>query len=187
MRSILPLLAFGLAVTVPAAAAEVVPVAAFRAVQLEGGGRVVIRPGAAQRVTIVNGSSRFTTITVKPRGKLSIEACNRACPRHYELDIVVETPRVPDLAIDGGGSIRAIPGFAAQNRITAAVHGGGVIDVQAVPANDVTAAVVGGGIISARPRNLLTAAVSGGGTIRYSGNPKVTSAINGGGAVRPIR
>jgi hypothetical protein len=186
MRSLLPLFAMAFVASAPVLAAEVVPVPNFRAVELRGGGEVQLRPGPVQRVTIVEGSSQFTTMRVDRQGKLRIDACNNNCPHQYRLRILIEGPAMPPtLAVSGGGSMTAAPGFAEARELTLAVSGGGVIDTRAALSKVVTAAVNGGGQISARPHDVLTAAVNGGGEIRYLGNPAVTSAIQGGGIVRP--
>jgi len=185
MRSIVPLFAFAVAASVPALAAEYVQVPSFRSVELRGGGDVTLRPGPAQRVTILEGSAQVSRIYVARAGQLRIDMCNNRCPRQYRLRVEIQSPRAPDVAIAGGGTIRALGGFPGQGRLAAAVHGGGAIDLRAVDASDVTAAVNGGGDISVRPRTRLTAAVNGGGEIRYLGNPAVTMAVHGGGAVRP--
>src|SRR5438270_6174746 len=105
MRSIMPLFAVALAVSAPAVATELVPVPPFRSVELRGGGDVVVVPGSVQRVTIVDGSARFTRIRVERDGKLKIDACNEQCPHFYRLRLEIESPRVPDLAVTGGGAI----------------------------------------------------------------------------------
>ena len=184
MRSTLPLFALALAVSAPALAAEVVPVPPFRSVDLRGGGDIALVPGPVQRVTILSGSSRFTHVYTHGDGQLRIDACNDQCPSRYNLQIRIESPRAPDVAIFGGGSIVAASGFAPQGQLSAAVYGGGRIDVRAIEANSVSAAVNGGGKIFVRPRATLSAAVRGGGDIRYSGNPRVSMAVSGGGDVR---
>jgi hypothetical protein len=184
MRSILPLFLLSFAASAPGLAAENVPVPSFRAIELRGGGEVQISRGATQRVTIVEGSSQFTRLQVGRDGKLRIDACTASCPNHYRLRIQIESPRVPDVAISGGGMIRAA-GFVAQPGVATAVSGGGTIDLRGVDAGDVVAAVHGGGRIFVRPRRTLSAAVAGGGEVRFWGNPQVTSVIDGGGSVRP--
>lgn len=185
VRSILPLFAFALVASVPAVGAELVPVPQFDSVELRGGGDVTIVPGPAQRVTIVEGSSRFTRVYVDRRGSLKIDACNEQCPHFYRLRIAIETQRVPDLAVSGGGDIAVVPGFAAQRQLSAAVNGGGKVDARAVEAADVSAAVNGGGALLVRAASRLSGAVSGGGVVRYWGRPEVTTAIQGGGSVQP--
>jgi hypothetical protein len=182
MRSILPLFAFAFAST-SVMAAEVVPVSPFQSLELRGGGEVQLRRGSVQRVTIVNGSSQFTTVRVLNDGKLRIDACNARCPQHYDLRIVVESPSVPVLAIQGGGTIDAVPGFPQQRELTLAVNGGGKIDTRSVAVDAVTAAVNGGGEIKVGARRELTAAISGGGMVRYWGDPAVTTVVDGGGTV----
>lgn len=185
MRSILPLFAAVLAVSVPAFADETVPVPQFHSAELRGGGAVSVVPGPTQRVTIVEGSSQFTRIYVDPQGQLRIDTCNERCPREYHLRVVIQAPQVPGLAVKGGGQITTAAGFALQSSLAAAVNGGGRVDARSVDALRVSAAVNGGGELLVRPRASLAAAINGGGHIRYWGNPAISSAIRGGGAVSP--
>jgi len=187
MRSTLPLFALALASAAPVLATETVPVPGFRSVELRGGGDVTVVPGPAQRVTIIEGSSQFTRMRVDRTGKLKIDACNERCPHLYHLRIQIESPRVPDLGISGGGVINVRGGFRQQSQLSAAVNGGGKIDARALDAGNVSAAVNGGGELLVRARSDLSAAVNGGGLVRYWGNPRVSSAIHGGGAVAPGR
>lgn len=183
MRHAVPLLALGFAISAPVAAAELVPVPEFRSVQLRGGGEVTVRPGRAQRVTLVEGSARVTEVKVLPGGKLRIDACDGRCPDRYRLRVLIETPTMPDVAVDGGGAISAASGFRAESQLSAAISGGGSIDLRSVAADGVAAAINGGGEILVQPRRSLSAAINGGGSIRYWGDPSVTSIVNGGGAV----
>lgn len=175
--------AAGLAVAV-ASAQTTVPLAHFSSIELRGGGHVVLRHGGSQRVTILKGSTHFTRFETEEPGKLVIDACNSDCPWHYDLEIEITTPDIRGVAISGGGTIESAPGFPAQNSITAAVNGGGHIDLRSVTAQNGTAAVDGGGHIEMKTSGHLTAAVNGGGNIRYVGNPQVTTAIDGGGSVQ---
>ena len=188
MRAVLPFIIATLILPMPAPAdaAENIPLPQFRSFELRGGGDITVVPGPVQRVTLLQGSSRITRFRMRERGQLQIDVCDRQCPRNYRLEIRIESPHVPDIAIAVGGNIRATAGFARQSQLSAAIHGGGKIDVGAVEASDVSAAVNGGGLISVRPRSTLSAAVNGGGSIRYSGNPQVSSAIHGGGAVHRL-
>jgi hypothetical protein len=183
MPSTLPLFALALAISAPALAAETIPVPQFRAVQLRGGGIVDVVPGPVERVTIVEGSSQFTHMRVEQDGKLVIDTCSYNCPPVYRMRVVIQSPRVPDLAISGGGQINTAGGFRAQPQLSVAVNGGGRIDARSVDAMQVSAAVNGGGNILVRPRSTLSAAVNGGGHVGYLGNPTTSVAIHGGGAV----
>jgi len=185
MRSTIALLAAAFVVSVPAFADEAVPVPQFNSAELRGGGQVTVVPGPAQRVTIVEGSSRYTHIYVERDGQLRIDTCNEQCPREYHLRVVIQSPQVPALAVKGGGQIVTAAGFAPQSELAAAVNGGGQVDARSVDALRVSAAVNGGGQLLVRARASLSAAVNGGGHIRYWGNPAVSSAIRGGGGVSP--
>jgi hypothetical protein len=184
MRSIAPIFAVALAISAPVLATEAVPVPAFHSVELRGGGDVLVVPGPVQRVTLIQGSTQFTRFRMRNDGQLQIDACNERCPRNYPLQIRIESPQAPNVAIAGGGTIRTGAGFAPQHQLSAVIKGGGTIDVRSVDATDVSAAVNGGGDIFVRARASLSAAVSGGGDIRYSGNPRVSMAVRGGGDVR---
>ena len=186
MRSIVPLFAAALAASAPVLATEVVPVPQFRSVELRGGGVVTIVPGPAERVMILEGTSQITRMRVEPDGKLEIDTCSsRACPNLYRLRVEIQSVRVPDLAVNGGGLISTTGGFRAQSELSAAVNGGGKIDARSIEATNVSAAVNGGGELMVRPRSVLSAAVNGGGRVRYWGTPTVSSAIRGGGSVGP--
>ncbi|MEI9989279.1 MAG: DUF2807 domain-containing protein [Rhizomicrobium sp.] len=171
---------------VPATAATVVPVAKFDQVHLRGGGHVVLRHGDVQRVTLLKGSTQFTTFTIRDGKELDIAACNADCPHHYELEIEIVTPDISAAAVDGGGAIDTAGAFPAQGNFAAAVHGGGAIDVHAISAGTVEAAVHGGGSVAVTATAMLTAAVHGGGEITYRGHPQVTQAVAGGGSVERV-
>lgn len=183
IRSTLPLFALALAISAPVLATELVPVPQFRSVELRGGGDVAIVPGPVERVTIIEGSSQFTRMYVENDGQLRIDACNERCPRNYQLRIQIQSPRVPNLAVSGGGTITTMGGYAPEGHLAVAVNGGGKIDARSVEASEVSAAVNGGGELLVRPRQSLAAAVNGGGNIRYWGHPSVSMAVRGGGNV----
>jgi hypothetical protein len=183
MRSTIPLFLFALAASAPAIAAEVVPLPYFDSVELRGGGKVMVVPGRAERVTLLEGSTQFTTFRIERGRELKIDACNERCPHHYDLVIRIESPRVPALAVTGGGLIATEPGFPPQADLAAAVRGGGRIDARTLDADQVAAAVDGGGDLLVRARSSLAASVRGGGDIRYWGNPAVASSTRGGGSI----
>jgi hypothetical protein len=185
VRSILPFFAIVLAISAPAFATEIVPLPHFDSVELRGGGHVTLVPGAIERVILISGSTRFTGVRVERGGQLIIDACKEECPSSYQLQVQVESPRVPDLGVSGGGEISVSNGFAPQRQLSAAVNGGGRIDTRALEASTVSAAVKGGGDLLVRARSMLAGAVKGGGHVRYWGSPQVTTAIQGGGSVQP--
>ena len=177
---LLPLALFAAA---PVLAAEAVAVPQFRSIELRGGGHVVVRPGPAQRVTILEGSRQFTGVRVNREGELELDACASRCPESYDLRVEIVTPAAPDAAVSGGGVIRFQPGFAPEAHLAVAVSGGGQIDARAVRVSNVSAAVNGGGRVLTGESANLSAAVNGGGEVRYAGNPHISSAVRGGGAV----
>ena len=176
-----------LASAAAAAAAAPLPLAKFEAVELNGGGKVLLRHGPVQRVTLLSGDTEISDLRVdhrnNRRGKLVIDACDDRCPRNYRLEMLVESPDVDTLAVRGGGAIVADGPHGARRDMTVAVSGGGQIDLRRVPAADVTAAVSGGGALLVNATRNLTAAVRGGGSIRYWGDPEVTQIVSGGGRV----
>lgn len=184
MRSVLPMFALVLAVSTPALAdSEIIPLPRFDAIELRSGGDLEVVRGPVQRVVLLSGSTQFTSFRMKPGAKLEIDACNAQCPHNYPLHIRVESPTVPILAVEAGGTITVRPGFAPQDRAVAAVSAGGTIDLRALQTESAVAAVHSGGDIYVRPRASLTAAVNSGGDIHYSGHPAVTQAVQDGGDV----
>lgn len=189
-----PVTAFTLAclLAAPASAAETVALPRFEGIELKGGGSVVVRQGAIQRVTLVEGSTGHSRVRVEPRGRnglarLVVDACTAQCPRDYRLRIEIVTPDLLAVAVNGGGRIDVAGGFSPRRHVSAAVNGGGQIDARALPARDVAAAVNGGGQLRVTATASLAAAVNGGGAIQYWGDPQVTSSIRGGGAVTKAR
>ena len=180
---------FTIAAPAPASAETVVPLAKFNSIELRGGGQVRLRYGPVQRVTVIRGSTEYSRIAVEAEGRrkpdrLVIEACDRNCPRNYELEIEVVTPDLQAVSVRGGGEIDAASAFPGPESLAVAVTGGGQIDVREVGAASVAAAVDGGGVILTRPGGSLAAAITGGGEIRYWGDPSVVISIEGGGHVR---
>lgn len=187
--SLKPFIAFAAFAAAGAApAAETADLPRFGAVELKGGGTVVVRRGAVQRVTLVEGSTGQTSLRVEPQGRsgagrLVIQACRARCPQDYRLRVEIVIPDVSAIAVDGGGRIDVAAGFSPRRHVAAAVNGGGEIDARALPARDVAAAVNGGGALRVTATGSLAASVNGGGAIVYWGDPQVASSIRGGGAV----
>ena len=170
----------------PSATQTPVSVGRFDSVDLRGGGRVTIRHGDTQRVTLLRGNTEMSRLSVDRDGKLEIRACVRSCS-NYRLEVEIVTPQLEAIAITGGGSIQTESGFAERRDLALAICSDGELDATAVPAVNVAASVHGGGAILTRARGTLAASINGGGTIRYRGDPAVTAAVNGGGTVRAIR
>lgn len=183
LRSLVPLFSTALAVSAPAISSEVVPLPHFNSIDLRGGGKVTVVPGPTQRVTILEGSSKVTRLEVDADGQLVIDSCNGKCPSSYRLSVQIQSPKVPNLGVNGGGRITTMNGFGTQRQLSAAVNGGGSIDARAVEAGNVSAAVNGGGELLVRAGAMLAGAVNGGGHVRYWGNPQVTVSLHGGGSV----
>src|SRR5690242_7264740 len=84
----------------PALAGTVVPVGPFNRIALNGGGEVILKHGATQRVTLIKGSTAHTSFTMRNDGELDIDACNVSCPHQYDLTIEIVTPNLRGAAID---------------------------------------------------------------------------------------
>ncbi|HEY6579159.1 MAG TPA: DUF2807 domain-containing protein [Rhizomicrobium sp.] len=175
--------ALALLAAAPSLAQQVVRVAPFDSIELEGGGHVIVKHGDVQQVRLIKGSTAFTRFVVDEPRKLRIQACNSDCPPHYNLEVEITTRGVDALGVSGGGAIDSTGGFPAPRKLSLAVQGGGTIDARAMDADRATAAVDGGGDIRVRADGKLTAAIDGGGNIQYWGNARVTQAIDGGGKV----
>jgi hypothetical protein len=168
---------------IPGAVAQTpISVGRFDEVELRGGGDIVIRHGAEQRVTMLSGDRALASFEVDGQGRLVIRPCRRSCEnQRFRAEIV--TPRLEAVAIRGGGTISAEGGFPAEDNVAVAIHGGGTIDARAVTGRRVAAAIVGGGHIRVSAERNLAASIIGGGAIEYVGEPRKSVSILGGGAV----
>ena len=172
-----------LSLAMPATADTVVSLDRFRQIALHGGGEISLKHGDVQRVTLIKGSTAHTTFRLSADGGLEIDACNITCPHQYELKIEIVSPDIRGASIDGGGEIRSDGAFPGQSSFSAAINGGGLIDVRAIRAASAEASVHGGGKILVSANASLAASVAGGGEIIYRGNPAVSQSIAGGGSV----
>jgi hypothetical protein len=141
-------------------------------------------------VTMVRGDrdvAGFDVVNNGQGGKLIISACRGFCMGSHHLEVEIETPSLDGATINGGGHILAEGAFPSQGAVSAVIHGGGVIDLKAVPAQSASAAIYGGGKILVAAQNSLSASVNGGGSIRYVGQPAVSTSIHGGGTIDTFR
>lgn len=182
MRNIMLLAAAASALAFPAVARTPIDVRAFDSLELRGGGEVILRHGAEQRVTVIRGDPNVAAIEVEADGDLVIRPCRRSC-RDQRLLVEVVTPRIEAVAITGGGSIQVEEGFPAHRSLALAVTGGGSLDARRLSATDVATSVSGGGRIRTSPGRTLAASIRGGGSVLYSGDPHRTVVIDGGGSV----
>ena len=183
MRSLLVPAALVLLSSAPAFAATELSLPPFSAIETHGGGHVVLRHGATQRVTVIKGDLKISQVAVKD-GKLMVDPCPTSCwLRSQELEVEVVAPRIEALAAHGGGSIQAQGPFPSQPNLAVAAHGGGSIDARAIAAETVAASVHGGGSIRVNAVATLAAEAHGGGSITYTGNPHVASSTHGGGSI----
>ena len=181
------LVAFALFCAAPAVAqaAETINVGHFDGIDINGGGQVTLRHGATQSIVLRQGSTQYTSFRISDGHTLRIDACNGTCPHHYDLEIEITVPDIRALSINGGGSITA-SSFPGKDKITAAVNGGGEIDLTGMPVANATVAVNGGGLIKLVATSHMTAAVEGGGEIAYGGHPQVTQVVQGGGSIERL-
>ncbi|HEX2590554.1 MAG TPA: DUF2807 domain-containing protein [Rhizomicrobium sp.] len=174
-----------LAVAAPAFAGSELPLAPFHALDLHGGGNVVIRHGSIQRVTLLAGNTQNSALTVKD-GKLEIVGCTSwwSCPWGYELKVEIVTPGLDNIEVHGGGDLKSSGAFPGQDRLVVSVHGGGDVDLRSMPADNVSADVHGGGDLATTAVKSLSGAVYGGGDLTYYGDPaKLNVATHGGGDI----
>jgi hypothetical protein len=187
IRDTLPALAIALgaclAIPGPVAAQTVFPLDHFSSITVRSGGKVVLRHGPVQRVTVLKGGTQCAGIRVAKDGRLVIDKYRGDCPP-YDLEIEVITPSVDEIMVMDGGTIQTRGEFPSQPELGVAVGEGGTIDVRSMTADVVTAAVKSGGRIFTRPQDVLLANVADGGLIRYWGHPRVKSSIEHGGSVQ---
>ena len=82
-----------------------IAVAPFRSVMLRNGGRVVVRHGTDQKVTLLEGSTSHTGVTVADGARLVIDRCVNGCPKGHDLLVEIITPEIAELGVTDGGLI----------------------------------------------------------------------------------
>ncbi len=157
--------------------------APFHAVDLHGGGQLVLRQGLTQRVELTQGDRQPTRVNVDSSGRLIVERCSGHCPHDYELTMEVTTPAIDDIAVLDGGSLRTQGAFPSQTSLRVRVSQGGIVDVRSMSAAGVDASIIEGGRTFTKPQYTLHADVIEGGNIAYWGASSVTQSVHGGGVV----
>jgi hypothetical protein len=124
--------------------------------------------------------------------------------RNNNLNVIISTPYVQDLSVNGSGKAIMNSGFPALNNVSFFVNGSGRIETGSFPVNnmvakvsgsgeaninaiafDAEANVSGSGSLSINATNKLIAHVSGSGSIDYYGNPvNVQTSVSGSGRIR---
>ncbi|HKS25718.1 MAG TPA: DUF2807 domain-containing protein [Thermoanaerobaculia bacterium] len=162
----------------------VLPVGEFQAVEAHNGAHVVIRYGTAQRVSVIEGDPRCTTVSVGAGARLVINN-ERHCQRDERALIEIVTPRLPAVSVSNGGMLRTLGTFPAQASIEVAVQQGGTLDVRSIVADRVVASVYSGGRIFTNARQTLDAKVDSGGVVTYWGDVEnVHKSVHNGGVVQ---
>lgn len=164
------------------AAQTVIPLGQFRSVELHAGGKVILRHGQIQRVTMLAGDLQCTRVRLAGGQRLVIENHGK-CRTYHRLQIEVITPELSAVSVSNGGTVRSVGAFPVQAAIEADVEQGGTIDIRSIPADAVDASVYSGGGIFISPRSTLAATVESGGGITYWGNARVQQSVRDGGFV----
>jgi regulator of protease activity HflC (stomatin/prohibitin superfamily) len=163
----------------------VLPVGEFQAVEAHNGAHVVIRYGAAQRVSVIEGDPRCTAVSVAAGARLVINNKPHDCQRDERALIEVVTPRLPAVSVSNGGMLRTLGTFPAQASLEVAVEQGGTLDVRSIVADRVVASVYSGGRIFTNARQTLDAKVDSGGVVTYWGDVEnVHKSVHNGGVVQ---
>jgi len=174
-----------LTLATPVMAGEVIALPPFQALDLHGGGDVVLKHGAVQKVTILKGDPKISKLFVKD-GTLDVSACDDwwSCPHNYDLKVEIVTPMLTAISVHGGGDLTTDGAFPAQDKMSLDIHGGGDADVKAIPVKNANVSVHGGGDLRVTATGALSGSVEGGGDVTYWGHPKsVAVATHGGGDI----
>lgn len=176
------------AITVLAAPAgvmaqTVIPLARFRSVTVHGCSEVILRHGSTQRVTMIQGTTSNTVLSVEEGDRLEIDGCRGKYPKGYRAVIEIVGPEFVDILVRDGGTVLTRGSFPRQAEIGAIVSDGGTIDLRSMSVDHVDAAVRQGGRIFAKPQETLVADIAQGGAITYWDHPRVRTSIEHGGVV----
>jgi hypothetical protein len=168
-----------------------VPVGHFHSVTIEGMGHVTFVQGAQQRVVLQKGDTTNTQVYVKD-GDLVFKSCpgkgwfgwNSSCPIGYELQVVIATPELSGVEIDGSGKIDTHGAFARQPKLDVEINGSGNVDLAGVPTGTSEVTIHGSGKVHVNTHDSLNVSIAGSGSVLYAGNPHVSQSIMGSGEVK---
>ena len=171
-----------------------VAVQPFHSVTIQGMGHVTFVHGAEQRVVLKQGDTNNTQVYVKD-GDLVFKSCprkgwfgwNSSCPVGYNLDVVITTPGLAGVEIDGSGKIEAAGGFPQQPKLDIEINGSGNVDLMNLPAASTDVAIHGSGKVLTTARDKLDVEIAGSGTVIYGGSPQISQTIMGSGAVKSAK
>lgn len=167
----------------PVGSQTVVPLGRFSSVELRNGGKVFLRHGPTQRLTLLKGSQDYTQVTIAGGERLVIDTCRNRCPRGYELEVEIVAPDIAGISIADGGTIEGRGSFPRREEIRVAVSNGGTIDIRSMTIDSVIASIDQGGRIFTKPQSAMIASVRQGGNITYWGDAQVISSVRHGGVV----
>lgn len=166
------------------AAIVLLPAGEFRSIEASNGSHVVVRHGTVQRVSMIDGDTRCTHISIGSGKRLVINTSRHDCGRDYRAEVEVMTPDLSAVSVSNGGILRAVGAFPAQPAIDAQVEQGGILDIRSLPADRVDASVFSGGRIFTNCRKTLSASVESGGNITYWGDVEdLHKSVRDGGVV----
>lgn len=157
---------------------------AIEKVTIEGGGNIYIHQSASSKIELRGTKSIVQNTEVKVIDQvLEIHLANQAT-QNSNIDIHIYTPVITEIEQRGGGKLKVEEGYKSVDQFKCTIHGGGTVDLAAIPVNSLSASIEGGGEISARVNKQIVGKINGGGQIFYHGVPKVESDIQGGGVIK---
>jgi Putative auto-transporter adhesin, head GIN domain len=176
-------------------------VGSFSGVELAGSSDVVVRVGAAERVTVHGDTNLLRLVTTEVEGNRLVVATDGSFTAVAPLYVMVYVPTLDTVSLSGSGGLSvtgvegrllmvtldgsgALRARGRVDRVDASLDGSGTLDLQRLVARTAYVSVSGSGQVWVNVTESLDASVPGTGSIVYSGNPShVTRNVSGTGDV----
>jgi putative autotransporter adhesin-like protein len=174
----------------------------FRAIELGTSGTLLVKVGEATSVHVSGDDNLLREVETRvENGVLSIDL-DRSCSFRCDLELVIGTPSLERLTIEGSGDVK-IEGLAADElklaiegsgtlgaegtvrSLRGSIQGSGHLGLAELEADQAELSIEGSGSMDVRVGLVLRYSIEGSGDIRYAGDPELRGKIEGSGSVDP--
>lgn len=180
------------------------PVKGFSAVQLDGGGTLLITQGEAEALTISGDDAILPLIRSEVQGDTLVLGPAPGSSMTFSSDPLYKltVTRLGAVTLNGSGNVRAdrlttdhlrvaINGAGdwtatgSADTLEVRINGSGSFDAPELVSRTVGVEISGSGDVIVEASETLDARIDGSGSVRYGGSPKITQQVNGSGSVAP--
>jgi hypothetical protein len=180
------------------------PVNGFSAVQLDGGGTLLITQGEAEALTISGDDTILPMIRSEVQGDTLMLGPPPGSSITFSSELIYKltVTKLDAVTLNGSGNARAdrlttdhlrvvINGAGdwtatgSADALEVRITGSGSFDAPELASRTAEVEISGSGDVIVKANETLDARIDGSGSVRYAGSPKITQRVNGSGSVAP--